>query len=75
MVGPKGETTYNLHNGSWEGGKGSHTRGKDKKSYDAYAAGWDAIFTKKKVEKKVEKKDETIEETTTSKDEVPQSSV
>ena len=49
MVGPKGETTYNLHNGSWEGGKGSHTRGKDKKSYDAYDAGWDAIFGKKKV--------------------------
>jgi len=71
MVGPKGETTYNLHNGSWEGGEGSHTRGKDKKSYDAYDAGWDAIFGKKKVEKK----DETTEETTTSKDEVPPSSI
>jgi hypothetical protein len=71
MVGPQGETTYNLHNGSWEGGKGSHTRGKDKKSYDAYADGWDAIFGKKKVEKK----DETTEETTTSKDEVPPSSI
>ena len=71
MVGPNGETTYNLHDGSWEGGKGSHTRGKNKKSYDAYASGWDAIFGKKKKAKK----DEKVEETTTSENEVPQDSV